>query len=214
MKMKKSAMMDKLCKGGMTKEAARDFIKVMPADSYEDDDVEEVESADVEDLEKSLAVLSSRRRVAELEVQIAEMTANHDALVKSLVAADEIAENSAATLDRVLVKSFDALKLVEENQATLAKGMQSLAAKFDDLVKSMGAPMLPRSLSGTNHTPPPAAPAGSTDRAKVSDLIKSLSNAATSNGNLSEVKRLASIERMMLDGRITPADAQAQAKGN
>jgi polyhydroxyalkanoate synthesis regulator phasin len=215
MKMKKSAMMDRLCKGGMSKEAARDFLKAMPADSYEDDEIEE-ESADIEDLNKSLGALASKtRRVAELEAQIVELADQNDALVKSLSTADEIAESSAATLDSVLSKSFAAFKHVEDNQAKLAEAMLGLSAKLDDLTKSLGAPAPPRALSGGNYTPPPVNKDGNgnAERDAFKGLIKSMYDNARAKGNTEAIRAVASVEAKVRDGIMSPADARVALQG-
>lgn len=215
MKMKKSAMMDKLCKGGMSKEAARDFLKAMPADSYEDDEMEE-ESADMEDLEKSLSALASKTRlVADLEAELRAVIAQNEALTKSLSNADQIVESSAVVLDQVLDRTFDALKIVEDNQAILAKGLLEVNGKFDNLTKSLGAPAPSRALSGGNYTPPPANKDGNgnAERDAFKGLIKSMYDNARAKGNTEAIRAVASVEAQVRDGRMSHADARVALQG-
>lgn len=212
MKKKKSVLMDELCKGGMSKEAARDFLKAMPADSYEDDDGED--SADMEDMEKSLARLASNKRYIEaLEADIDRLTSDNNALTKSLIAADEISENSVAAMDTILAKSLDAFRAIEENQAILAKGIQDLAAKYDNLTKSLGAPVPARSLSGSNVAPAQGASAGNVDRVALDGLFKSMYAAAKAKGNPDTIRAVARVEMDVRDGRMTPADARVALQG-
>lgn len=211
---KKSVLMDELCKGGMSKEAARDFLKAMPTDSYEDDEGEE--SADMEDLEKSLSALASKTRlVADLEAELRAVTAQNDALTKSLSNADQIVENSAAVLDQVLSKTFDALKIVEDNQATLAKGILEMSGKFDNLTKSLGAPAPARALSGGNYTPPPANKdgGGNAERDAFKGLVKSMYDNAKAKGNAEAIRAVARVEAQVRDGHMSPADARVALQG-